>query len=118
MVKRDKTKKKSNHKIKINDESKIFAFLATFFSIIGFIIVLIAKKEDKYVMYYAKQSLVIFIVFIIGSIISIIPLIGWIIGPIILLIEIILWIFSWIYSLSGETKETPLIGKYARNINI
>ena len=45
---------------KINDK-KLHAFLASFFTIIGFIIALILWKDDKYVMFYAKQGLILFI---------------------------------------------------------
>jgi len=105
-----------------NDDRKLFAFLATFLSIIGFIIALVAKKEDKYVMFYAKQSLVVFIVAVIGSIISSlfmhILFIGWIIATAINIIVALLWIISWIYALSGEEKEVPIVGVYARKINL
>lgn len=66
------------------DDKILFAFLATFLSIIGFIIALIAKKDDKYVMFYAKQSLIVFIfaiaVSIIQALLAFIPILGWIIN--------------------------------------
>ena len=37
------------------------AFITVFFSIVGFLIAILAWKDDKYVMFYAKQSLVIFV---------------------------------------------------------
>ena len=104
------------------DDSKIFAFLATFLSIIGFIIALIVKKDNKYVMFYAKQSLVLFIVAIIAGIINSIlvwiPVLGWIITGVINLFVAILWIISWVYALSEEEKDVPFIGEYARKINL
>jgi uncharacterized membrane protein len=100
------------------DDTKLFAFLATFLSIIGFFIAIIAKKDSKYVMFYAKQSLVVFIVSVILSIISsillIIPIIGVIINAAVGIVTFILWLLSWIYALSGEEKEVPIIGEYAR----
>lgn len=120
MVKK-KTPKKISKKVakqvkqtKLDDDSKLFAFLATFLSILGFIIALLVKKDDEYVMFYAKQSLVVFIAWIIAAIVSFIPIIGWLIS----LFVLVLWIFSWIYALSGEMKETPVIGHYARKINL
>jgi len=105
-----------------NNDRKLFAFLAVFLSIVGFIIALLAKKEDKYVMFYAKQSLVLFIAIIAVSIIDwvlvFIPIIGWIAIVILNIILVILWIMSWIYALSGEEKEIPIVGKYARSINL
>jgi len=104
------------------DDPKVYAFLATFLSIIGFIIALLTKKDDKYVMFYAKQSLVLFIVYVIAwvvaTILAFIPIIGWLIMMLIYLGLLILWLISWINALSGEERETPLIGQYADKINL
>jgi uncharacterized membrane protein len=111
-----KKNKQSNSK----KDSRIFAFLATFLSIVGFLIALLVKKEDKYVMFYAKQSLVLFIGFIIAGIVNgilqLIPVLGFIISSIISLFMTILWIFSWVYALSEKEKELPIIGQYAKNL--
>jgi uncharacterized membrane protein len=115
-------KKKVAKDSRKSDDSKLFAFIATFFSIVGFIIVLITRKEDRYVMYYARQSLVIFIVAflaaVIGRVLSFIPILGWIIGAGLNILVIIVWVVSWIYALSGEEKEIPLVSEYAEKINI
>ena len=100
------------------DNSKGYAFITTFFGIIGFIIAILAWKDDEYVMFYAKQSLVIFIGFLIGYAATFIPFIGRILNPIITLLAIVLWIFSWIYALSGEKKQVPVIGEYAENLKL
>ncbi|MEK6959086.1 MAG: DUF4870 domain-containing protein [archaeon] len=92
--------------------SKIFAFLAVFLGIIGFLIVLLAKKDDDYAMYYAKQSLIIFIGIIISQLLMLV-----LIGIILLPIMLILWILALLNALSGEKKPTPLIGKFADKIN-
>lgn len=101
------------------DDSKTFAFLATFLSIIGFVIALVTKKDDKYVMFYAKQSLILFIAnIIVYAVGAIIPIIGWfIIMPIGGLVIFVLWIISWLNALSGEEKELPVIGKFAEKFN-
>ena len=101
-----------------NDDAKLFAFLATFLSIVGFIIALIAKKDDRYVMFYAKQSLVIFIAYVVAAIVSIVPVIGGLVSAIVYVVTFVLWIFSWVYALSGEKKLTPIIGEYAEKINL
>ncbi len=106
--------KKTKQKNKKEDDTKLFAFLATFLSILGFIIALIAKRDNKYVMFYAKQSLVVFIGFVIAEILDFIP----IVGTIARVFMVILWIFSWVYALSGKMKDTPIIGQCARKINL
>ena len=104
------------------DEAKIFAFLAVLLSIIGFVIALLAKKDDEYVMFYAKQSLVLFflaiIVWGINTILMIIPIIGKIAAGVLTVIVLVLWIVALVYSFSGKEKETPFIGHYARKINL
>ena len=110
-----KKTKKANKK---EDDTKLFAFLATFLSILGFIIALVTKKDNKYVMFYAKQSLIVFIAYVIAAIMVVVPLVGWVVSPILYLLTFILWIFSWVYALSGEMKETPIIGHFANQIKI
>ena len=102
------------------DDSKIFAFLAVFLSIIGFLVVLLAKKDDKYAMYYAKQSLILFIA---GMVVNVagtfIPIIGWfVILPVGGILVFILWIMALINSVSGIQKPVPIIGKYADKIKL
>ncbi|MEK6906372.1 MAG: hypothetical protein AABW81_01995 [Nanoarchaeota archaeon] len=110
MVKKSVSKKE--------DDSKLFAFLAVFLSIIGFVIAIVAKKDNKYVMFYAKQSLVLFIGIVIVSITKIIPIIGDVIYVVGTIIVIILWITQILNSLSGKEKETLFIGSYVNNINL
>jgi|SRR3989338_1522614 len=113
---------KSSKKSSPQKEKELYAFLATFLSIIGFVIALVTKKDDKYVMFYAKQSLVLFIVFIgvgIARMILIwIPVIGVLINLILSLGLLVLWILSWVYALSGKEKDVPVIGDWARKFNL
>ena len=88
-------------------------------SIIGFIIVLLAKKNNKFAMYHAKQSLVLFIVYIIGWIIlAFVPVLGWALMPVWWILMLIMTIIGIINSLTGKEKPLPLIGKYAKKIKI
>lgn len=118
MAKKKIKESKSNKE----DDKKLFAFLATFLSIVGFVIALIAKRDDKYVMYYARQSLVIFIIGAVAAIISWIlgwiPVIGWIINTALWIIVFVLWLISWIYALSGEEKEIPIVSDWAKKIKL
>lgn len=100
------------------DDSKLFAFLGVFLTIIGFVIVYAVKKEDKYAMHYAKQGLVLGIVSIIAMMIAIVPILGWIIAPILWIVVLVLWVLGMVYSLSGEMKAIPIVGKYAEKFNL
>ena len=99
------------------EEGKIWAFLGVFLTIIGFIIVLLAKKDNKYAMYYAKQGLMLFIASIVlailGWILMFIPILGIVIYWVLYLVLVILWIMGWVYALQGTMKPVPIIGKYA-----
>ena len=98
-------------------DSKLRGFVASFLTIVGFVITLLAWKDDEYAMYYAKQGLMVFIVAVVAGIVS--AMVGWIyvIGPIIQgvlwLIVFVLWLISWIYALSGDKKPIPLFGNIA-----
>lgn len=107
-------KKRDDKKISKKDESKLFAWLATFFTIIGFAIALILKKNDEYVMYYAKQGLVLFVGFAIAGIFQIIP----VIGQLFLLFVVVLWVIAWVNAISGEKKRTLLVQDLAEKIKI
>ena len=115
-------KKKSVKSRSKKDDKILFAFLATFLSIIGFVIALVAKRKDEYVMYYAKQSLVIFVIAIIAgilnSILQWIPVIGWIINTALGILVFIIWLLSWIYALSGKEKEIPIVSEWAEKIKL
>ena len=100
------------------DDEKLFAFLGAFFVLIGFLLVLSLRKENKYAMFYAKQGLVLFIAAVIFSIFSGIPLIGWIFSTILLICWIILWVITFVNSLSGEEINTFLVGELAKKIKI
>lgn len=109
---------KTNKKARLNSDSKLFAFLAVLLSLLGFVIAILVKSKDKYVMFYAKQSLIIFIASAIAGIISLVPIFGWFVGPILQLVILVLWILGMVYAFSGEMKEIPLIGHYAKQLNL
>lgn len=104
------------------EEGKIFAFLGVFLTVIGFIIVLLAKKDNKYAMYYAKQGLVLFIawviVWVVAIVLAFIPILGWFVIILLYICILVLWVIGWINALSGKEKPIPIIGKYAEKIKI
>jgi len=73
-------------------------------------------------MHYAKQSLVIFIFAVIASaviaILSWIPILGWVIALGLRVLVFVAWIYNWTYALSGEKKFVPIIGEYAKKIDL
>lgn len=98
------------------DDDKLFAFLASFLTIIGFIIAYSIRRDNKYVMHYAKEGLVIFIAAVAINILSMIPffhLFTWILHVLLLVI----WVMSWLAALSGEIKNTWLISEFTKKFN-
>lgn len=117
--------KKRKKEIQKNDNSNdkiMFAFLAAFLSIIGFLIALVIKRDNKYVMFYAKQSLVIFVIGaiagIVGNAVKFIPIIGTIIYGALFILIFIAWFLSWIYAISGKEKTIPIISYWTEKINL
>ena len=111
--------KKNNKEV---EEGKPFAFLGIFLTVIGFIIVILTHKKNKYAMFYAKQGLVLFIawviVWVVSFVLAFIPFVGWLVSLVLWIGILILWILGIIYSLSGEEKEIPIIGEFAKKFDI
>lgn len=93
-------------------ESKGWAFIGTL-PIIGFILVWLMNKKDKYAMFYGKQGLALGIVQIVIGIAMTILVITIPLIPIWYIICFILWIISVVNAMSGKQKPTPLVGKFA-----
>ena len=76
-------------------------------TIIGWIIALVinSNEKDELASYYIRQTLGIYLLGIVLSIIPVVNLIGWI-------VVFVFWIMSLIGAIQGEKKETPLVGKY------
>ncbi len=96
-----------------DDDKKLYAFISSFFTIVGFIIALILWRKDKYIMHYAKHGLVLFIaqavIIVLGSFLYFLSSVLWVLW-------VILWIVSWMNSFSGKMKKTFLIGDLADKI--
>ncbi len=122
MTKKKNTKRKKINQRKKEEDKKLFAFLATFLSLVGFVIALIVKRKNAYVLYYAKQSLVIFVFGVIAGIISNIlewiPIMGGLIRFALNILIFIVWLISWINALSGKKKEIPIISYWSKKINL
>jgi len=110
-----------------NDDSKIWAFLGAFLTWLGFLIVYLAKKEDKYAMYYARHGLALTIIGIVLVVVQVVVgvfgALFWalavILGVVVSLLWIgwlILWLITWIYALSGKTKGVPLVTSVAEKL--
>jgi len=122
MAKKNARKKVRKTKKTLNENSKLNAFITTFFSFIGFIIALLIWRDDEYVMFYAKQSFVLFIialiVYLVNSLLALIPIIGWIIIFVLNVLILIGWIMTWVNALSEEKRNLYIISNFTRNFDI
>lgn len=76
-----------------------------------FFLPLLACPESRYARFHANQSLILFILSIVGSIVfNLIPYIGWILYPFFALGVFVLFIIGLLNGLGGKAKELPLIG--------
>ena len=64
------------------------------------------------------EGLILFFASIVAWAFAMVPFIGWALGGIVWIAWIVLWVIGIIYSLSGEMKEIPVIGQFARKINL
>ena len=97
-------------------EGKIWAILA-YLGILC-LLPLLLKKENKFVLYHAKQGLVLFIGELIAIFINIIPIIGQIICTLSFLIFGLYSIVGIIQTLMGKYWKAPIISKWAEKISI
>ncbi len=81
-----------------------------YFGLLGFLIAFLTKKDNKYVMYHAQQSLIIVICMFVVAI----PVIGWLIG----LGAFVLFIIGMLNGFKGEIKPLPVVGEWAFKFGI
>ena len=101
-------------------EKNIAGMLCYLGGFITGIIFLLIEKDNRFVRYHALQSIILFAVLVIFSIIltvvSMIPVIGfigWIIGLFLPLVYLILWIYTMVMAYQGKWFKLPMIGNIA-----
>ena len=102
----------------MENDSKFWAFIGMLLGIVGLVLVLLFKKKDVYALHYAKQGSVLNIFAVIISLISVVPIFGWFIFIIGSVISTIWLIMGLVYSVSGEKRDIPVIGEFAKKIKL
>jgi uncharacterized membrane protein len=73
----------------------------------------LVAPQSKFAMYHANQSLILLIVSVVGgTVLGIIPLLGWALLPLFWIATFVLWLIGIINALNGKMKPLPLIGNY------
>jgi len=79
------------------------------------IVFLILEKRDREVRFHAYQSLATFGgLFVVSSVVTLIPLFGKLVALILTPISFILWIVLMVKALQGERLELPIVGDWAQ----
>ena len=100
---------------KSSDKNTGMAIVAYF---LFFVPLLTDAKDDPFVKFHVKQSIVLLILVVISWFIWIIPVIGWLLGVVMPIFILVLWVIGIINAASGKEKPLPLIGQFAEKINI
>ena len=93
--------------VEANRLLSVFAYL---FSLVGIILVLVAKPDSAYCRFHANQALCLQLFEFVCALLFIIPILGWIVGGIGLFFGFICNIIGIVRALQGTVKELPLIG--------
>ena len=98
------------------DEPSDNVGMAAIAYIVFFIPLLTDYKDDEFIKFHVKQSLLIFVSYLFFYFLRFFPLIGgviWRLFPLIYLSELALMVIGILNALRREKKELPFIGKYA-----
>jgi uncharacterized membrane protein len=72
------------------------------------------EKDDDFVRFHAKQSIIVFgTFFVISLVLGWIPIIGWIVSMLLSILALVLWILLMIKAYQGERFKLPLAGDLA-----
>ena len=109
----------------MSQSSRYLAFMSYLLSLPGALFVLLARRDDPFAVYHARQSLTLAIVGLVTPLIwavvawmlAWIPLVGGMLGVILFALVIatyvgvlISWIAGMIYSLKGQVRPLPFFG--------
>ena len=108
----------------MNQSRRIHAFLAYLLSIVGWLYVLILRKDDDFAVFHAKQSMVLTTVAV-GSLV-VWGVVAWVLswipiaGPFVAAVafSLVAWISGMIRALRGEAKPVPIVGGWSRRLSI
>ena len=84
------------------------------FGFVSGIVVYVLEKDNKFVRFHAMQSIIAFIaLFIINTLVEVLPYYLWFLSTIVGLIGFILWIVLMLKAYQGEKFKLPVVGQIA-----
>lgn len=99
--------------------------IISYITIVGWVIAFVMNSNNKsgIATYHIRQSLLImlavFLLFIVQTMLSFIPYLGWLVSLILMpvgLVLLVFWIMGLIYAINGEEKAIPFIGETAQQL--
>lgn len=75
---------------------------------------LILKKEDKFAQFHGRQGLLLAVLWFFGGLMFWIPVFGWLMALTLAFVSI----YGFFQAIKGEKWEVPVIGKYAKKIDL
>ncbi len=103
-------------KDKVVEEGMVWAIIGYLW--ILFLVPLIAKKDNKFALYHAKQGLMLFIVWAVFFVLAFVPFIGWVIGILGWIVILVLFIIGIINAATGKYAPLPVVGRTAEKWKI
>jgi uncharacterized membrane protein len=78
-----------------------------------FLIPLLAAKDNRFCMFHAEQALVLFLLWVIGGVLSLV-----LVGYIIELFALVLMIIGIINAAQGKSVPLPVVGQFGEKFNL
>lgn len=95
-------------------QPQIAALLCYLLGFISGIVFILVEKENKFVRFHAMQSILTFgALFVLQTVLPIVPMVGWILIPFVAVLNLTLWILLMVKAYRGETFKLPVVGDMA-----
>lgn len=95
----------------VETNSNVIAALSYFW--ILSVVFYVTNKNDKFVVFHARQGMVLFAL----SLLSMIPVFGWMIAPVITLVVLVASLIGAIKAYQNEEYRLPVVADLAEKIN-
>jgi len=95
----------------INDP-RIISLIA-YITLMGWFIALILNNpKNEQASFHIRQALGVNLIFLVGSMFFIIPILGWIIGMTFYIASFLFWLYGFSLAWEGDQDNVPIVGKY------
>lgn len=104
--------KKMSKALGSDDDGKMIAILS-YLTLIGFVVAIVLQMDKKTSLggFHLGQVLGNSIFALVGSVLWVIPILGWIAGGVIAILALINWIAGLISAIGEKEKTMPIMGK-------